>query len=764
MKKTLFAFLFSVLLVFGLGVTCPAAVIHPSLNSKLQSAAPDKQIDVIVTLSDRVDINAIRDNVQINQNSKADKNRLRAAIILALRTKAENTQKLLKNFLTLKGANNIVSYWIFNGLSFTAPPAVIRDLAAWPGIENIRLNDTLRIPETVSAVSALPEWNLAAIGAPELWALGYTGAGVVIAGVDTGVDANHPDLLVRWRGGSNSWFDPNGQHTEPYDADGHGTQTMGIMLAGDVSGTAVGVAPGAQWIAVKIFNDAGVASFSSIHSGYQWLLDPDGNPNTGDTPDIVNNSWGLRDNVNECITEFETDILTLKAAGIAVVFSGGNEGPYAATSISPSNYAGNLSVGAVDVDLAVAGFSSRGPSSCDGSIYPQVVAPGVSVKTTDLTFGGFTPNSYTIVSGSSFSAPHVTGAMALLLSAYPQETVAVLEAALKDTALDLGPAGPDNDSGSGMIDVFEAYQRVGGISAAPPVATNDAYTVAEGGTLRADGVPPNPAGVLGNDTGASLEAVLVGNVSNGSLALAPAGTFVYTHNGSQTTGDSFTYKARNTVTLAESSLATVSIAVTPVNDAPMAVNDTYATLAGSTLSIAAPGVLGNDSDADGDALTAILNSTVSGGTLTLNSNGSFSYTPNPGTLSDSFTYKAKDAVLFSSIVTVTITVSAPANTAPVAVDDNATTRRNTAVFINLIANDTDAQNNLKDASGNVPAGRINIVTQPGQGGTVSKVTNGVTYTPRRNFRGTDSFTYSVTDTGTPPLTSNTATVRVNVTN
>lgn len=328
---------------------------------------------------------------------------------------------------------------------------------------------------------------------------------------------------------------------------------------------------------------------------------------------------------------------------------------------------------------------------------------------------------------------------------------------LMDRANHLTTAGTTD---GGML----AHLQVGGAGTGAPAATDDAYAVAEGGTLTANGVSPNPSGVLGNDTGASLEAVLVGNVSNGSLALDPSGSFVYTHNGGQTATDSFTYKAKNTVTLLESGIATVSISITPVNDPPVAANDAYATVAGSSLSITAPGILGNDSDVDGDVLTAVLSSNVSGGALTLNANGSFSYTPNSGTTSDSFTYRAKDAALFSNVATVAISVSAPVNTAPVAVDDNSSTRRNTLKFINLIANDTDTENNLKDGSGNVPAGRIHIVTQPTQKGTVSVVTNGVNYTPRRNFRGTDVFTYTVTDTGTPPLTSNTATVRVNVTN
>jgi serine protease AprX len=225
------------------------------------------------------------------------------------------------------------------------------------------------------------------------------------------------------------------------------------------------------------------ASYSSIHLGYQWLLDPDGNPNTNDTPDVINNSWGFRNNVNECISEFQADIQALKAAEIAVVFSAGNEGPYTATSISPANYPESFAVGAVDDTLAIANFSSRGPSACDGSIYPEVVAPGVNIKTSDLSFGGVFPYSDAYVSGTSFAAPHLAGAMALLLNAYPQTTVSALEMTLTDSALDMGLNGPDDDYGNGLVDVFEAYLLLGQNSPQCTDADGDGYFVeAECGT------------------------------------------------------------------------------------------------------------------------------------------------------------------------------------------------------------------------------------------------------------------------------------------
>ncbi|MES0328254.1 MAG: S8 family serine peptidase, partial [Gammaproteobacteria bacterium] len=268
------------------------------------------------------------------------------------------------------------------------------------------------------------------------------------------------NLAASWRDGANSWFDPNGEHSTPYDKAGHGTQTMSLMVGGDFGGTSIGVSPGAQWIAVKIFNDAGVASISAIHQGFQWLLDPDDNPATNDVPDVVNNSWGFPELVGQCYSEFESDINVLKSAGIAVVFSGGNQGSLG--SVSPGDNSESFAVGSVDSSSNIAAGSSRGPSACDASFFPEVVAPGVSVKTADLTFGGVFPDSYATVSGTSFAAPHVAGTMALLRQANPATSVADLEQALIVSAVDLGTVGADDVYGNGLIDAVAANEFLAG--------------------------------------------------------------------------------------------------------------------------------------------------------------------------------------------------------------------------------------------------------------------------------------------------------------
>ena len=448
-KSILLIIIMSLAVVFGAGQAIQAGTISPELKAVLQSLGPDGEVAVIVSLADKADLKEIKD---------LDKAQRRSKIIKALKDKSDKTQKDLKNFLKQKNAKKVVSFWIFNGLAATTNASVIAELASRPEVEKIRLDGTISAPQPAAASAGTPEWNIDAIQAPLLWNSGFTGSGVVVASMDTGVDYNHTDLSGQWRGGSNSWYDPNGEHATPYDKSGHGTQVMGVIVGGDATGTVIGVAPDAQWIAVKMYNDAGSASYSVIHQGFQWLLDPDGNPGTNDAPDVVNNSWGYDGMlVNQCFTEFRPDIQVLKAAEIAVVFSGGNSGPNTSTSESPANYPESFAAGAVDETLAIAYFSGRGSSACDDTIYPEVTAPGVYVKTADLTFGGVFPSAFAYATGTSIAAPHVSGAMALLAGAFPNATVSELESALKDAAVDLGAAGPENTYGFGLVDVMAAY-------------------------------------------------------------------------------------------------------------------------------------------------------------------------------------------------------------------------------------------------------------------------------------------------------------------
>ena len=430
--------------------------LDPALRSVLQRLKPTEMVTVIVTLRAQADLS----QVQGNDHSTRERETVKK-----LKSVADLTQGRLKKLLNSRRGQKLVKnfepLWILNGFSVTATSGVINELAEHLDVLSISADEVNVVPSASPALAA-PETNISNLNAPALWNLGYTGQGIVVASLDSGVDLAHPDLASRWRGGTNSWFDPYGQHpTTPTDVSGHGTWTMGVILGGDAGGTTIGVAPNAQWISAKIFNDQGKSTATAIHQSFQWVLDPDGNPNTADGPRVVNNSWTY--GYPGCNLEFEPDLASLRAAGILPIFAAGNGGPYAGSSYSPANNPSAFAVGMVDNSGLISYMSSRGPTSCGGSnsVFPKVVAPGVNIRTSDL-FG-----NYYATTGTSLAAPHVVGGLALLLSAYPNLSAADQEILLLASAADLGAPGPDDIYGYGQVDLFGAFNS----QAAAPTAT-----------------------------------------------------------------------------------------------------------------------------------------------------------------------------------------------------------------------------------------------------------------------------------------------------
>lgn len=439
--------------------------IDPALELRLDEAQPEEMIPVIVTLNTQVDFSKI---------GGPDREARTRGLIRAMQAVAEASQRNIKALIETRMAQGLASqmtnFWVFNGLSVTATEAVIHELAARDDVLKITPDEIAIEPES-NLLLSVPEPNLSVINAPALWDLGYFGQGIVVASMDTGVDGYHPDLLPRWRGGNNSWYDPYGQHPNfPVDLNGHGTWSMGVMVGGDAGGTSLGVAPQSQWIAVKIFNDSGASSATAIHLGYQWILDPDGNVDTADLPHVVNNSWTFSN--PGCDLEFELDLQALRAADILPVFAAGNGGPNPATSYSPANNPSAFAVGATDNSDFIYYNSSRGPSSCGETenIYPELVAPGMGIYTTER-YG-----LYTSATGTSLSAPHVSGGLALLLSSFSNLRVDEQSAALMGSAVDLGLTGPDNNFGYGRLDLLAAFHSIQ--SGATPTPTNTATPTA----------------------------------------------------------------------------------------------------------------------------------------------------------------------------------------------------------------------------------------------------------------------------------------------
>src|SRR5215510_2407179 len=219
-----------------------------------------------------------------------------------------------------------------------------------------------------------------------------------------------------------------------------------------------------------------------------------------------------------------------------------------------------------------------------------------------------------------------------------------------------------------------------------PVVANDAYNTNEDTTL-------NGSSVLANDSDVDndpLTAELVSTTHHGVLNFNVDGTFTYSPAANYNGPDSFTYKAKDPSN-AESNVATVSLTINPVNDPPVAANDSYVTNSNSPLNVNAPGVLANDTDID-SSITAVLASGPSHGTLALNADGSFTYTPSSDyTSNDTFTYSAYDGAAYSNTATVTITVNdtvAPVISSSVAMPLISATNSN-LFNVGLIATATD---------------------------------------------------------------------------
>ncbi|KAA0073136.1 tandem-95 repeat protein, partial [Mycolicibacterium sp. P9-64] len=262
-----------------------------------------------------------------------------------------------------------------------------------------------------------------------------------------------------------------------------------------------------------------------------------------------------------------------------------------------------------------------------------------------------------------------------------------------------------------------------------------------------------------NDTDIDSSTITVANpgtitTTHGTVTLAADGSFTYKPVANYNGTDSFTYQATDGT--ATSNLATVTITITAVNDAPVATNDNFTTGEDGPLTVgAAAGVLGNDTDIDSSTLTVVNpgTTTTAHGSVVLNVDGSFTYSPTANFFgTDSFTYRATDGTTVSDLATVTITITA-VNDAPAAVDDTATTDEDNSVSGNVLTNDTDI-----DIDTLTVANPGTITTDHG---TVTLAADGsFTYTPAANYNGTDSFTYQTTDGTT---VSEIATVTITIT-
>jgi uncharacterized membrane protein len=288
----------------------------------------------------------------------------------------------------------------------------------------------------------------------------------------------------------------------------------------------------------------------------------------------------------------------------------------------------------------------------------------------------------------------------------------------------------------------------------PPVAVNDILTT----TLEDTPITYTATNLLGNDTDVDGDALSIASVTSGiggTAVLNTNGTVTFTPHANFNGAASFTYQARDG-SLALSNSATATIAVTPVNDAPVAVNDTLAATEDTVITYTAAQLLGNDTDVDSPTLTIFSVTSGTGGTAVLNPDGTVTFTPTTNfNGAASFTYLASDGALTSNSATVTVNVAA-VNDAPVAVNDTLIATEDTVIIYTaaqLLGNDTDVEGSTLT---------IASVTS-GTGGTAVLNANGtVSFTPAANFNGAANFSYQASDGSLLNSTSASATVTVNV--
>lgn len=535
--------------------------IAPALNTALNNAMEDDApVKALIVLEDQFDIRALDTQLYAEEALLGER---AYRVITALQDKAASTQGPLLDYLASKSSDEVLSYepfWVSNMIAVEARPSVIMEMSTRNDIGYLQIDAELEWDKPVDRqpTDNVPngvEPGIRAINAHLMWQAGFTGEGVIVMGVDTGVDPNHPAIGWKWRGNSvpaaQAWIDPGGGSTTPNDCDNHGTHTIGTMQGLDpATNDTIGVAFGSEWIAAKTICSGNHTSRSI--AAFQWAMDPDGDPGThDDMPVGIGNSWwdpsiNASTQCDPAQNPYIAVVQAVEASGIGIVFSAGNSGPGGTSITQPKNVNFDLvnfwATGAVDGNnpsLPIAGFSSRGPvvASCltgDPSldIKPEASAPGVNVRSAIIGGG------YSNFSGTSMAAPHVVGALALLREAHPNRTGSELKMALYLTATDLGAPGEDNDYGMGVIDVWAAHQSLADPEDPEPPTDVTAYSDFNTPTsVQLDWT--DPTNYVSGDTLLNFTIEIYRDGAN--VASVAAGTGTYT-DGGLTDGQTYAYE------------------------------------------------------------------------------------------------------------------------------------------------------------------------------------------------------------------------------
>ena len=468
-------------------------IIDPSLRNEMNRRSDDERIEVVVLMKAQYD----RSQLSRRADFIPTKAERRDFVVNELKTFTEASQHDLKRVLAEMESHGMVSsvrsLWSANTLYFEATKPAILDLAQRTDIETITLNTQhqwIAEGETPKPASDTRETtpNITKVKADQVWELGYTGAGVVVAVVDSGVNYNHLDLADHlWDGGEefpHHGYDIVNDDDDPMDDKGHGTHCAGTVCGDGTAGALTGIAPEATLMCVKSIRGDGFGGAVNIASGMEWAVEHG--------CDLISMSLGM---VGAGVADKEILRRTCEAvldAGIVAMVCAGNEGnaflqmtypvpnnvrvpascppPYLDPDqmANPGALSCVVAVGAVNYNDAAADFTSRGPVTWQdtefgdyaynpgiGLIRPDLCAPGVNIKSLDYE----NTSGYTNMDGTSQATPCVAGIVALMLQKNPELTPAEICRILEETSVKLTPT-KSNITGVGRVDALAAVNAV----------------------------------------------------------------------------------------------------------------------------------------------------------------------------------------------------------------------------------------------------------------------------------------------------------------
>jgi subtilisin family serine protease len=465
-----------------LGVTSVAAAkLRGDLVQAIRHADAAELIPIVIVLKAQADAMKIEAARNIR-----DKEVRRAQVIDLLEDVADDTQAEILALLREGQAagsvgDRVTPLWIVNAITAQVTPALAGELAQRPEVWYLHHDKPIGHevfpvePEGGEGVLATIECGVNLMKAPDVWDLGYFGEGVVVGIIDTGLCVTHPDIV------NQVWFNPgeiadngvdddangfvddvNGwnfqfNNNNISDGNGHGTHVAGTVAGDGTNGEQTGMAPDAHVMVLEFWND--FAGESTVWAAHQYAMDNGAN--------VLSASLGWYHALNPDRTMWRMVCENTFAAGIVTVYAAGNGGNCCGIDLvaTPADVPDMITVGATNCGDEIAGFSSAGPTTWQdvdpyfdwpfppGKMKPTISAPGDDTVSLSNNCSGYTKKS-----GTSMATPHVSGAVALVLSANPTLDHYDVKQIFKDTAVDLGTPGHDNLYGAGRVDVLAAVE------------------------------------------------------------------------------------------------------------------------------------------------------------------------------------------------------------------------------------------------------------------------------------------------------------------